>query len=184
MRLFRYLSIHVSSTQMLINKNPSDVQVLRPIDLGPCTELEEIQFKSPRCSRLGAIHFFDSATCPHLSVTVLHFLIPFNSRKIDLCIYRDDWSGVEESLCRLAERLQAMHESQYLVSVCVHYATEVAIFLRVNTICNRGSCRRRRRFSSLIPFFKKRSVRCQLDGKQAGITTPNKCTDIRSGWVI
>jgi len=99
-----------------------DVQTLRPIDLGPCTELEEIRLslRDARDPRPGTIHLFDSITSPHLSVVVFHFVVPFNSRKIDSCIYPNDWSGVDESLCRLAERLRVMHESQSSVLGTTH----------------------------------------------------------------
>ena len=112
------LSVHVSTTQTLINENPLDVQTLRPIDLGPCTELEEIRLslRDARDPGPGTIHLFDSVTSPYLSVIVFHFVIPFNSRKIDSCIYPNDWSRVDESLCRLAERLRAMHDPQPSVS--------------------------------------------------------------------
>ena len=63
------LSVRISTTQTLINEDPSDVQVLRPIDLGPCTELEEIRL-SPQGAQdpgPGEIHFFDSVTPPPTS---------------------------------------------------------------------------------------------------------------------
>jgi len=90
------------------------VQVLRPITLTPCTELEEIRIslRDARDPGPGTIHLFDSVTSPHLSRIILHFVIPFNSRKLDSSIYPTDWSGVDESLFRLAERVRVMHESQ------------------------------------------------------------------------
>ncbi|KAF9651118.1 hypothetical protein BDM02DRAFT_966159 [Thelephora ganbajun] len=91
-----------------------DVQILRPIDLSPCTELEEIRvsLRDARDPGPGTIHLFDSVTSPHLSRIVLHFIVPLNSRKIDSSIYPTDWSRVDESLHRLAERLRVMHESR------------------------------------------------------------------------
>ena len=100
------------------NRDSSDVVALRPITLSPCTELEEIRIslRDARDPGPGTIHLFDSVTSPHLSLIILHFVVPLNSRKIDASIYPEDWSGVDESLYRLAERLQVMHESQPSVS--------------------------------------------------------------------
>ena len=94
------------------------MQVLRPITLTPCTELEEIRLslRDARDPGSGTIHLFDSVASPHLSRIVLHFVVPLNSRKIDSSIYPADWVGVDESLYRLAERLRIVHESQTSVS--------------------------------------------------------------------
>lgn len=98
--------------------NLSDVQVLRPITLSPCTNLEEIRIglRDSRDPGPGTIHLFDSVTSPHLSRIVLHFVVPLNSRKMDSNMYLDDWTGVDQSLYRLAERLRAMRESRLLDS--------------------------------------------------------------------
>ena len=94
------------------------MQALRPITLSPCTELEEIRIslRDARDPGPGTVHLFDSVTSPHLSRIVLHFVVPLNSRKIESSIYPTEWSGVDESLHRLAERLRVMHESQTSVS--------------------------------------------------------------------
>lgn len=90
------------------------MQVLRPITLSPCTELEEIRLslRDARDPGPGTIHLFDSVTSPHLSQIVLHFVVPLSSRKIDSSLYTEDWTTIDESLYRLAERLRVMHESQ------------------------------------------------------------------------
>jgi len=91
-----------------------DVQALRPITLSPCTKLEEIQIglQDARYPGPGTIHLFDTITSPHLTRIILHFVIPLNSRRIDASIYSTDWTGIDESLYRLAERLRIMHQSQ------------------------------------------------------------------------
>lgn len=90
------------------------MQILRPITLGPCTELEEIRIslRDARDPGPGTVHLFDSVASPHLSRIILHFVVPLNPRKIDSSIYPTDWSGIDESLYRLAERLRVMRESQ------------------------------------------------------------------------
>jgi len=91
-----------------------DVMALRPITLSPCTELKEIRIslRDARDPGPGTIHLFDSVASPHLSLIVFHFVIPLNSRKIDSSLCRNDWTGVDESLYRLAERLRVMQESR------------------------------------------------------------------------
>lgn len=98
------------------------MQALRPITLSPCTKLEEIRIslRDTRDPGLGIIHLFDSVTSPRLSGITFHFVIPLNSRKIDLSIYTIEWGRVDESLYRLAERLRLMHESQTSVLGTVH----------------------------------------------------------------
>jgi hypothetical protein len=98
---------------MLTNEIPTDVQALRPITLSPCTKLEEIRvsLRDARDPGPGIIHLFDSVTSPHLSRIILHFIVPFNSRKIDSSLYPDEWSQLDECLCGLAERLRVMDES-------------------------------------------------------------------------
>jgi len=108
------LSAHSCTAPSTDNRTSSDVQVLRPITLSPCTELEEIRLslRDARDPGPGTIHLFDTVTSPHLSRIVLHFIVPFSSRKIDSSIYPSDWNRLDESLYRLAERLRAIHESQ------------------------------------------------------------------------
>lgn len=93
-----------------------DVQILRPITLSPCTELEEIRIslRDARDPGAGTIHLFDSVTSPHLSRIVLRFMVPLNSRKIDSSIYPGEWDAVDQSLYRLATRLRVMDKSRSL----------------------------------------------------------------------
>ena len=90
------------------------MQVLFPITLSPCTRLEEIRIdlQDPEDPGSGIIHLFDSITSPHLSRITLRLIAPLRSRRIDTSIF--GWTGVDESLYRLAVRLRIIQESQAL----------------------------------------------------------------------